>query len=41
MKAGAVIVLVGYVVVVAVTGWWGVAAAALHIAALVAFGRWR
>jgi len=34
--AGAVLVVVGYVALVAILGWWGLLAAALHIGILLA-----
>ena len=34
--AGAVLVVVGYVALVALLGWWGLLAAAAHIAILLA-----
>ena len=38
MKFGMVMVAVGYVVIVALFGWVGLAAAALHIGSLFLFG---
>lgn len=38
MKFGMVMVGLGYVVVITMFGWWGLAAAALHIGSLFLFG---
>lgn len=39
MKFAMAIVVLGYIVIVAMFGWWGIAAAALHIGSILGFSR--
>lgn len=38
MKFAMVMVLLGYLLIIAMFGWWGLAAASLHIGSLFLFG---